>query len=262
MPLGKCTECGNLAKLHKKNCPDCGGKIFSDVTLLMHEELESCGPKAGLFARNKALLEAGGDVEAAAVILRSRGYEEPKESKESDDQLGEILNQIAALGDTDQFGTRKEIKYLPNILESDEIILGLTSGFMNKNTWLIVCTNNRVIFLDKGMVYGLSQEEVLLQNITSISHNLGMIFGKIKIHSSSHVLEVENIEKKQVSKFVKAVNDARASLNDARKPPRVSANNDTAEIVSQIEKLGELLERGLLTDDEFNEQKAKVLSGN
>ena len=69
--------------------------------------------------------------------------------------LTEIRAQIEALGEIDTFGTKKEIRYLPDVMEPGEAIKGLASGLMDANTWLVVCTDRRILFLDKGLIYGL-----------------------------------------------------------------------------------------------------------
>ena len=60
------------------------------------------------------------------------------------------------MGD-DQFFTKKELKHLPEILREGEQLLAFTSGIMDGNTWLISLTDRRIIFLDKGMIWGLKQ---------------------------------------------------------------------------------------------------------
>lgn len=72
-------------------------------------------------------------------------------------------------------GLDKEIKHLPEVLQDNKIICYLTSGLIEGNTWLIVCTNKRVIFLDKGLLYGLEQLEISLDKINSISQKRGLM---------------------------------------------------------------------------------------
>ena len=70
-------------------------------------------------------------------------------------ELKEEYNKIAEeMGDT-QFFTKKELYYLPEVLMENEPVLAYTSGFMDGNTWLITLTDRRIIFLDKGLIYGL-----------------------------------------------------------------------------------------------------------
>ena len=83
--------------------------------------------------------------------------------------LEEIQKQLNDCGATDFFGTKKEIKELPNELQDNETIFYATSGMVDGNTYLIVCTNLRVIFLDKGMLYGLKKISIPLQQVNSVS---------------------------------------------------------------------------------------------
>lgn len=75
----------------------------------------------------------------------------------------EILSRMKELGNIDTFGTKKEIKELPNIMYQGETIEYMMSGLLNGNTWLITCTNKRVLFLDKGMFFGCKQLEIPLE---------------------------------------------------------------------------------------------------
>ncbi|MCS4448526.1 PH domain-containing protein [Clostridium botulinum] len=77
--------------------------------------------------------------------------------------LNQIQQQMKEVNVTDTFGTKKEIKFLPEVLREDEEIKYMTSGFLDGNTWLVTCTNKRVIFLDKGMIFGLKQKEIPLE---------------------------------------------------------------------------------------------------
>ena len=122
--------------------------------------------------------------------------------------LEQIKEQLKDLGSLDTYGTKKEINSLPEILSEGESINYLTSGLMDGNTWLIVCTNKRVIFLDKGLLYGLKQVATPLDKINSISQKTGMIFGEIQIWDGASKMEIKNVVKASVKPFVDAVNKA------------------------------------------------------
>lgn len=173
--------------------------------------------------------------------------------------LTEIQQQIKALGDVDTFGTKKEIKYLPDILADDEAVLALTAGLMDGNTWLIVCTAKRVIFLDKGMIYGLKQRETPLEKINSIEQKTGMIFGSVGIWDGAALMEIKNVMKKTVRPFVEAVNRARDALKMAEGSAQHSAAPSSIDVASQLERLADLRDRGVLSDDEFQTQKDRIL---
>ena len=173
--------------------------------------------------------------------------------------LDEIQEQIASLGGADTFGTKKEVKSLPEVLREGETVKGLTSGFMDGNTWLIVCTERRIIFLDKGMLYGLKQKDTPLEKINSIEHKIGMIFGKITIRDAATEITIDNLQKAAVAPFLETVNSAIEALkNSTNAPP--PAGNEPVDVASQLGKLTDLRDKGVLTEEEFQGQKKKLLS--
>ena len=156
-------------------------------------------------------------------------------------------------------GLSKEVKSLPEVLREGETVKGLTSGFMDGNTWLIVCTERRIIFLDKGMLYGLKQKDTPLEKITSIEHKIGMIFGKITIRDAATEITIDNLQKAAVAPFLETVNSAIEALkNSTNAPP--PAGNEPVDVASQLGKLTDLRDKGVLTEEEFQGQKKKLLS--
>jgi len=168
--------------------------------------------------------------------------------------LEEIKSQIATIGQVGTFGTKKEIKYLPEILESDESVLYLTSGMMDGSTWLVVCTPKRVIFLDKGMLYGLQQRETPLEKINAIEQKTGLIFGEIGIVDGASRMVIKNCAKKTVKPFVAAVNKARQAVMGG-----TMSESGPSDPLVRLERLGALMQQGLLSMEEFEVQKAKIL---
>lgn len=91
-------------------------------------------------------------------------------------------------------------------------MLYTTTGQMDANIWMIACTNQRVLFIDKGMIYGVKQHEILLKNITSVSYKTGIINGDIFIYSYGTMSEIRNVPKTTASKFVDVVNEEISKL--------------------------------------------------
>ena len=96
---------------------------------------------------------------------------------------------------------RKEIKELPSILWEDENIERLVQGFYNGGLGILVATNKRLIFVDKGLVYGLKVEDFPYDKITSIQYKTGLLMGEITIFASGNKADISNIEKKQTRTF-------------------------------------------------------------
>ncbi len=174
--------------------------------------------------------------------------------------LESIKAEIAALGEVDLFGTAKEVSHLPEILHDDENIKYLTSGLMDGTTWLVVCTQKRVILLDHGFLFGFKQSEMNLENINSISFQTGLLFGAIEIWHGGARMLIENCDKKTVKPFTDAVNAAIQAIKKGQgntpQNPVTSASDD---VVSQLERLASLMEKGILSQEEFQAQKKKLL---
>lgn len=171
-----------------------------------------------------------------------------------------VTAQLEALaGEFQQWFTKKEIEHLPEVLHEGEQMKGLTSGRYRGNTWLIVVTDQRVLFLDKGMVFGLQQFDLPLHQISSISHQSGLVFGELHIATSSEHCLVERIPKGEIAR-VSAIISALVRKAHAPSPAAAPAANAPAvDVASQLERLAALMEKGMLTKEEFAAQKAKLL---
>jgi len=174
----------------------------------------------------------------------------------SREELKKEYTRIAKETGDDQFQVRKELKYLPEILQDREQILAFASGMMDANTWLISLTDKRIIFLDKGMIYGLKQHIIELNKVNSISGDTGIVFGKIVVTHGSQSLKIEKVWKHTVKPFV---NRALKAI-DNRNSIQTNTTNNVDDKYSKLEKLHELKEKGILTEEEFQKEKIKVLS--
>ena len=168
-----------------------------------------------------------------------------------------VDEQIKKLGDFNRWFTKKEIKYLPRVLDEGEEVKAMTSGVHEGTTWLIVVTTRRIIFLDKGMIYGLKQMEMPLTQITSVSHKTGLMLGEIEINTAGGKKKIETMSKKDVPKVAAIVSDLveriHASVN-------IAQQTQHPDLASQLERLAALKNKGVLTEKEFLVQKAKLLA--
>lgn len=128
----------------------------------------------------------------------------------------QIKDRIKEIGpDVMMLGAKKEIKHLAEMMIENETLLYLTSGAFDGNTWLVVLTNHRVIFLNAGLIYGCESFEVSLNQINSIKPKTGWFFGEICITDGGAGYTIKNILNKKVNRFVKEVNLARHPNNEA-----------------------------------------------
>lgn len=173
----------------------------------------------------------------------------------------ELKNEYKRIADDmgdDQFFTKKELNYLPEILMEQEQVLGFTSGLMDANTWLITLTDKRIIFLDKGMIYGLKQSIVDLDKVNAVSGSTGLLFGTITITDGANDRLIKNVWKKTVKNFTNKVQEAL----EARKSPQQAVQQTQDKEVDpyeQLEKIAGLKDKGIITEEEFETQKKKIL---
>lgn len=205
--------------------------------------------------------------------------------------LKQVKDQIARLPSQGRYilGTQKEVRCLPDVLENDEQIRAITSGLVENNTWLLVCTDRRIIFLDRGWIYGLKQIQMPLNRINSIDHETGLFLGKISIWDGATRMTVGGILRSKVGYFVKAAKHAMGEYHHraaqyqqhqmqmqqqahmpppqqqqpAPQPTKQLSPQEQAHRMSQmaehLEKLAALRDKGILTEAEFQMQKSKML---
>jgi hypothetical protein len=193
--------------------------------------------------------------------------------------MQEVKDQIKALPHKYVFYTRKEIKYLPRILTDDEEIRALTSGYLGTKTVLLVCTTRRLLFIDKGMFFGLRVKQLNLDRVQSIESSYIIVFGSIRVWDGAASYEISMILKDSIDPFVQAtrqaIQDYRALVvADARRPlggrqyaepaapppPSAGSNAAQPDALEQLERLARLKEQGHITEEEFNAQKQKLLN--
>lgn len=192
---------------------------------------------------------------ATTYLLDNYGEKKDKGNRKS---ISDVQAEINSLPCKDDWGTRKEISELPNILTVDEHIKAMTSGVTEGNTWLIVCTNRRVLMLDKGMLYGLKLIDIPLDRINSISHSKGLLLGKISITDGATTRTIENIANTTVSFFADTVNKEIEIFKQSKNTPVAQVVNNVS-VADELIKFKQLLDMGVLTQEEFDMKKKELL---
>jgi len=126
----------------------------------------------------------------------------------SREQLEKVWRAIEKEMGDDRFFTMKELDALPGVLDVKEQVLAFSSGLHEGNTWLIVLTDQRVIFLDKGMLYGLRQSSIELERVNNVESSKGLMLGTISIGSNAETYRITNVWKSTVDPFVRKLREA------------------------------------------------------
>ncbi|MDE3061324.1 MAG: PH domain-containing protein [Pseudomonadota bacterium] len=173
--------------------------------------------------------------------------------------IAQVRQQIAAYPHSYIFWTQKEIRALPEVLDHGETIKALTSGMLNGSTWLAVCTERRLIFLNRGFFWGTEQIQMPLDRVQSIDHQFTFFFGNIRVFDGVNVFQLNMVLKSSILPFVKVAEEQMYALRHVAAAPASHAAAAPADVASQLAKLAELKEKGYLTDAEFQAQKKKLL---
>ncbi len=168
----------------------------------------------------------------------------------------QIRAQMKEVGAYDKLLVFREIGYLPKILAPDERIEAALAGFYKNGNGLLVATQRRLLFVDKGLLWGVTQEEFPFSSVTSIEHTLGLVFGKVAIYCAGNRAEITLIEKAQVQPFLARLDHVRRQQS----APVAVAGRGLDMVADEVAKLEALRDRGSLTEAEFTAAKARLLS--
>lgn len=187
--------------------------------------------------------------------------EKPQTAEEAYVQkLKQKMHSLSLTG-FETFLGRKEIKYIPEVLMEGEEVEALVQGTMEDKNGILFVSNKRLIFLDRGLMYGTKLHTYLLSQVGGIEFSSGLIFSKIKIHSSGKPeTTIDHVVKDQGKRFVDYVNKKLVEISDAKNTlsPPVFINQNS--VSDELAKLASLKTSGVLTDEEFANAKAKLLS--
>lgn len=219
------------------------------------------------------------------VISQPRIVETPSQSiqftytADAPTRLDEIKDQLVATGARLSLFVNSEVDELVNVLDKEEKIIAAAEGkyLHNNREGLIIGTERRIIFVDKKFFGGVFENEFPFHRVSSVQHDTGLMFSTLKVFTSGFTGEFKLYIKSAGKAFADAVKDyvgrtesqIRAQQEQARrqqavqqtpKPQQEIEKETPAVILEQLEKLGKLRELGVLTEEEFAEQKKKLLA--
>lgn len=126
---------------------------------------------------------------------------------------------------------------------------------------LIALTDRRVLVVARTTSGDTQTMVADLDQIKSISGQAGASFGSVQVDDGRQIWSIPLIQNDMVEPFVNRVQEA----IEARRPPAPPSSSPapggsvTMNVADELEKLASLLERGILTPEEFAQQKAKLL---
>lgn len=91
-----------------------------------------------------------------------------------------VREQIWNLSRFRRWSNKNELVFLPQLMEKDENIMGLTSVLYAERKWLLVVTDRKLVLLYRKIVNGFEQT-IPLSDIISVSCKKGFMFAKLTV---------------------------------------------------------------------------------
>lgn len=165
----------------------------------------------------------------------------------------------------DSFGTKKELRVLPDYLERGETVLALCSGMVTGgfqasgpntgvNTWVVALTDQRFLFLDCALLSrSVDTRTIRHDKVQSVSASQGWVLGRIVIDLGARVVVVDNCVRQSVAAMADLANRVlRAGAAPARPAPDA--------MLDQLGRLASLRCTGARNESGFPLAKARLLA--
>jgi len=174
----------------------------------------------------------------------------------SADERGDEIGRIAKEMGDHRFFTGKELRSLPKMLAPGEPVIAFVSGYMAKETWLVVLTDRRILMIDKNMFIGGEQISIPLEKVNAVEAQTHLILGELRIEDSVNEHVVRNVMKHAAERFADKVREQMELRRAGGFAPATPAAPDR---YAQLERLDGLRQSGALSQEEFDREKARLL---
>lgn len=110
----------------------------------------------------------------------------------------------------------------------------------------------------QGAIEGMAAAAIL-NSLTTRSSNWVVV--TIEARTGRAVLLIDGASEQEVKKYLRRARDAVLAASDSTVAVPSSAPDNSTDIVTRLERLSALFERGVLSDSEFAEAKGKLIQG-
>lgn len=172
----------------------------------------------------------------------------------------EFVKRVLNLPGADTWGTKKEIIDLERLMQGDEDVKAISSGYYENRTWLFACTDRRILAVNKNFMIGGDQVEIPFRQINGITVNTGLVFSTVIIQTGFKHMKIEKILKDSAKRFVDVAHaEMEAYENRAKAPAQVVHQVAATSDADELRKFKALLDEGIITQEEFDAKKKQIL---
>ena len=124
---------------------------------------------------------------------------------------------------------------------------------------VVVRTDQRLVFFSNFHQSTPYWSAFAYSDIDSIDHTRGRFMGSITIGVAQGTSKFDSLPDGEVEEWIQCIQE-RAGLKEAPQQPQQTVTQQPPSRLDELKKLGELRDSGVLTDDEFEAEKARLLS--
>lgn len=159
----------------------------------------------------------------------------------------------------------KHFQIVENQLKDDEDVLVAFIGVKNfvdiahhEDNWAYAITNKRIIIGQKGLI-GEKVDVISLRDLNDISFKKGLALGVLTIDTIKERFNV-GLDKNSATSIhelvTNALMDLKEDMHQSSQPVQQTKADDPYE---EVKKLKELLDMGIITEEEFDLKKKNIL---
>jgi Short C-terminal domain/Bacterial PH domain len=152
---------------------------------------------------------------------------------------------------------RLAIQYLPDLLGGNERVLELGQGKYRRKQGLVVLTNERLFFLDKGVVRE-TVEEFTVPSISSLLVNKKLTGDTLFVSAPGNKAEITGMTDGQANTIARAFHNLEQTNQVMAATPGLAPSSD-ADPIAQIERLAGLRDKGIISAEEFESKKTELM---
>jgi hypothetical protein len=163
---------------------------------------------------------------------------------------------------SNKVGKKRDIRKLPEYLNGGETVLAMTGGLVAGKNGLLVATDRRALFVAEGVV-NHSFEDFPYDRITTVTSSRGLAFGKIVIQAAGAARVVEQVAKGEAEAVAAVLRERVEAVNRERHDPLAATASPSpapVSVAAELRELAELRDAGILTPEEFQVQKTRLLT--
>lgn len=175
---------------------------------------------------------------------------------------------------TVKLGARRELRKLKGFLLPGEQVRYLASGVVDRKQGLVALTDRRLLMLFHGHLRQ-SLADIPLDRVTAVRDKAGMVMGTLIVVASNTEMVISQVPKQDMRNLAQALR-TRMSAGSLPQLPAVDLGDEadpaldardqsmdsvtsTPDRIEQLERLAALRDQGVITDEEFQTAKERLL---